>query len=67
MVGTSRKAFIGRILNLPPEEREEGTMATVAVAILNGANLVRVHEVKRVRRVVQVVDAILRSTPEQDS
>jgi dihydropteroate synthase len=67
MVGTSRKAFIGRILNLPPEEREEGTMATVAVAIQNGANLVRVHEVKRVRRVVQVVDAILRSTPEQDS
>ncbi len=67
MVGTSRKAFIGRILNLPPDEREEGTMATVAVAIQNGANLIRVHEVKRVRRVVQVVDAILRSMPEQDS
>jgi len=67
MVGTSRKAFIGRILNLPPEEREEGTMATVAVAIQNGANLVRVHEVKRVRRVVQVVDAILHSTPESES
>ena len=66
MVGTSRKAFIGRILSLPPEEREEGTMATVAVAIQNGANLVRVHEVKRARRVVQMVDAILRSTPEQD-
>jgi len=67
MVGTSRKAFIGRILNLPPEEREEGTMATVAVAIQNGANIVRVHEVKRVRRVVQVVDAILHSTPEPES
>jgi len=67
MVGTSRKAFIGRILNLSPEEREEGTLATVAVAIQNGVNLVRVHEVKRVRRAVQVADAILRSTPEQDS
>jgi dihydropteroate synthase len=42
-------------------------MATVAVAIQNGANLVRVHEVKRVRRVVQVADAILRSTPEPES
>jgi dihydropteroate synthase len=67
MVGTSRKAFIGRILDLPPEEREEGTMATVAVAIQNGANLVRVHEVKRVRRVVQVVDAIMRSTPDPEA
>jgi dihydropteroate synthase len=60
MIGTSRKAFIGRILGLPPQEREEGTMATVAVAILNGANIVRVHEVDRMRRVVQVVDAVVR-------
>ena len=64
LIGTSRKAFIGGILGLPPEEREEGTMATVAVAIANGANIVRVHEVGRMRRVVQVVDAILQSTPE---
>ena len=60
MIGTSRKAFIGRILGLPPQEREEGTMATVAVAILNGANIVRVHEVDRMRRVVQMVDAVVR-------
>ncbi len=60
LVGTSRKAFIGRILDLPPQEREEGTMATVAVAVLQGANIVRVHEVQRLRRVVQVVDAIMR-------
>ena len=66
MIGTSRKAFLGRILNLPPEEREEATLATVAVAIQNGANIVRVHEVKRTRRVVQVADAILRSTPEKE-
>jgi dihydropteroate synthase len=64
LIGTSRKAFIGKILGLPPQEREEGTMATVAVAILNGANIVRVHEVERMRRVVQVVDAILRCTPD---
>jgi len=60
LVGPSRKAFIGKILGLPPQEREEGTMAAVAVAILNGANIVRVHEVERMRRVVRVVDAILR-------
>lgn len=62
LIGTSRKAFIGKILGLPPQEREEGTMATVAVAILNGANIVRVHEVERMRGVVQVTDAVLRCT-----
>jgi dihydropteroate synthase len=64
LIGTSRKAFIGKILGLPPDDREEGTMATVAVAILKGANIVRVHEVERMRRVVRVADAILRSTAE---
>jgi len=64
LVGTSRKAFLGKILGLPPQEREEGTMATVAVAILNGAHIVRVHEVERMRRIVQVVDAIVRCTTE---
>jgi dihydropteroate synthase len=61
LVGTSRKAFIGKILDLPPLEREEGTMATVAVAIVNGAHIVRVHEVERMSRVVRVVDAIVKS------
>ncbi len=65
LVGSSRKAFIGRILGLPPDEREEGTMATVAVAVQNGADIIRVHEVKRIRRVVQVVDAILQSSSEE--
>jgi dihydropteroate synthase len=60
LVGPSRKAFIGKILGLPSAEREEGTMAAVAVAICNGAQIVRVHEVERVRRVVQVTDAIVR-------
>jgi dihydropteroate synthase len=64
LIGPSRKAFIGKILGLPVQEREEGSMASVAVAILHGANIVRVHEVERTRRVVQVVDAILRCSPE---
>ncbi len=64
LIGTSRKAFLGRILGLPPLEREEGTMATVAIAIFNGANIVRVHEVKKMRRAVQVADALVRCCPE---
>ena len=60
LVGPSRKAFIGRILDLPPEEREEGTLGAVAVAICNGAQIVRVHEVARTRRLVRIVDAIVR-------
>jgi dihydropteroate synthase len=67
MVGTSRKGFIGRILDLPPEEREEGTLATIVVAVQNGVNIVRVHDVRRARRAVQVADAILRSTGEKES
>jgi dihydropteroate synthase len=67
MVGTSRKGFIGRILDLPPEEREEGTLATIVVAVQNGANIVRVHDVRRARRAVQMADAILRSTGEEES
>ena len=64
LIGTSRKAFLGRILGLPPLEREEGTMATVAIAIFNGANIVRVHEVEKMRRAVQVADALVRCCPE---
>jgi len=59
LVGPSRKAFIGEVLSLPPGEREEGTMAAVAVAIGNGANIVRVHEVKRMSRVTRMTDAIV--------
>jgi len=60
LVGPSRKAFIGRILDLPPEQREEGTLGAVAVAIWNGVQIVRVHEVARTRGLVRVVDAIVR-------
>lgn len=54
LVGTSRKAFIGNIIGKPPDEREFGTAATVSLAVYNGANIIRVHDVKDMRDVVQV-------------
>ena len=61
LVGTSRKSTIGRLLGgLPPEERVDGTAATVALAIAAGADIVRVHDVKEMARVCRVSDAILR-------
>ena len=61
LVGTSRKSTIGRLLGgLPPEERVEGTAATVALAIAGGADIVRVHDVREMKRVCQVSDAIVR-------
>jgi dihydropteroate synthase len=59
LVGTSRKAFIGNVLNLEVEEREEGTAATISLAISNGAHIVRVHDVGKMKRVVKMVDAVL--------
>lgn len=60
-VGVSRKAFIGKILGgLPASERLEGTASAVAIAIFNGANIVRVHDVKEMSRVAKVADAIKR-------
>lgn len=61
LVGPSRKAFIGGILgDAPPAERVEGTAAAVAAAILNGADIVRVHDVKEMAKVAKVADAIKR-------
>lgn len=62
VIGPSRKAFIGMLLNLPVEERLEGTAAAVAASILNGANVVRVHDVKEMKRVAVIADAILRAS-----
>jgi len=60
LIGTSRKSFIGKILGgLPPEERMEGTAASVAISIAKGANIVRVHDVREMKRVAQMTDAIL--------
>jgi dihydropteroate synthase len=60
LCGTSRKSFIGKVLGLPPGERLEGTAATVALSIANGSDLVRVHDVKAMKRVCQMTDAIVR-------
>jgi dihydropteroate synthase len=60
-IGVSRKAFIGRILgDVPPSERLEGTAAAVAISIFNGANIIRVHDVKEMVKVARVADSILR-------
>jgi dihydropteroate synthase len=58
LLGPSRKAFIGRVLDLPVEERLEGTAAAVAMGVANGADIIRVHDVKEMVRVVKVADAI---------
>jgi dihydropteroate synthase len=58
LVGVSKKTFLGAILNLPPGERVEGTAAAVTVSILNGANIIRVHDVKEMKRVAMVSDEL---------
>jgi dihydropteroate synthase len=58
LVGPSRKSVIGKVLNLPVEERLEGTAALVALAVAKGANFVRVHDVKAMKRVVKMVEAV---------
>jgi dihydropteroate synthase len=59
MVGTSRKSFIGNILNKPVNERLYGTIATVVLSIMNGASIVRVHDVKEIKDAVVITDRIL--------
>jgi dihydropteroate synthase len=63
LVGVSRKAFIGEILGgVGPDDRLEGAAAAVAIAVMNGADIVRVHDVKEMTKVVRVADAIKRVT-----
>lgn len=62
LVGPSRKSFLGSLPSaLPASERLEGTLAAVAVAVMNGASIVRVHDVGAAKRVVEVVDRVLRA------
>ncbi len=61
LLGTSRKSFIGQVLELPVNERLEGTAATVAIGIFKGADIVRVHDVKQMKLVCKMSDAICRS------
>jgi len=60
LLGTSRKSLIAGTLNLPPDERVEGTAATVAVGIAAGVDIVRVHDVKEMARVARMTDAMVR-------
>ncbi|HEX8033636.1 MAG TPA: dihydropteroate synthase [Ktedonobacterales bacterium] len=60
LVGTSRKAHIGLVLGTPVEDRVEGTAATVALSIAQGADIVRVHDVKQMARVARMADAVVR-------
>lgn len=60
LLGTSRKSFIGSTLDLPPDERVEGTAATVTLGIANGADIVRVHDVREMARVARMTDALIR-------
>jgi dihydropteroate synthase len=59
LIGVSRKSFIGKILNLPPDDRLEGTIAASVLSLVHGAHLLRVHDVRSVRRAALVADAIL--------
>lgn len=60
MLGTSRKSFIGLVLDLPVDQRLEGTAASIAIGVANGADMVRVHDVGQMVRVVRMSDAIIR-------
>jgi dihydropteroate synthase len=60
VLGTSNKAFIGHILKREAHERDTGTMATVAAGVMNGAHIVRVHDVPKAVETVKIVDAIKR-------
>lgn len=61
LLGPSRKSFIGFTLDLPPDQRVEGTAATVAVGITRGADIIRVHDVKEMARVAKMTDALVRA------
>lgn len=60
LIGVSRKSFIGTILDSPPEERLEGTIASAILSIIHGAHILRVHDVASVKKAVQVAEAIMR-------
>ncbi len=61
LIGPSRKSFIGYTLDLPPDDRLEGTAAAVAVGITRGADMVRVHDVRTMARVAHMTDALVRA------
>jgi dihydropteroate synthase len=62
LIGPSRKSFIGKVLDLPPDQRLEGTIAAVAIGIQNGAHIVRVHDVKEISRACRIIDLLVGKT-----
>ncbi len=62
LLGTSRKSFIGKVLDRPPQQRLEGTAATVALGIAQGADIIRVHDVREMVLVARMTDAIVRGS-----
>ena len=58
MIGASRKSFIGRLTGQPESDRVFGTAASIAIAIIRGAHMVRVHDVKQMVEVARITDAI---------
>ena len=63
LLGTSRKSTIGAVLDRTANERQWGTAATLALAVAQGVDLVRVHDVEEMRQVVQMADAVVRGWP----
>ena len=59
LVGPSRKSFIGEALNLPINDRIEGTMASITASVINGARIVRVHDIQKTRRTVTITEKIM--------
>jgi dihydropteroate synthase len=59
LIGTSMKSFIGKLTDMPLEERVEGTLASLAVATMNGADVLRVHDVRRAKKVLKIVKAVM--------
>jgi dihydropteroate synthase len=66
LVGISRKSFIGKILNLPPMERVEGTIASAVLSVLKGAHILRVHDVEPVKRAITVAEAIMNEETDRE-
>lgn len=64
LLGTSRKSMMGLVLDLPADQRLEGTAATVSIGIAKGADMVRVHDVRQIVRVCRMSDAIIRRRPD---
>jgi dihydropteroate synthase len=65
MVGASRKTFIGNVCGkkqpLPVSERLEGSLAAASIAVINGANIIRVHDVKETRRCIDLADCVIKN------